>query len=170
MREGPGCRTLAQDAKLLLICRISQVSSIAFGEVKPSDWMVFRRLPRSLWEAARPGLLTVLIRPVALSQNGVDERCEEVVVSAETSKICLTAAPCDCLEDCCSLRSNDQPRADIWRKYAVQHDLTIQLGAAAKIASISGVYSLNSIIVDATAAFLLLSPIKEPQKVTVLVI
>lgn len=47
----------------------------------------------------RPGSLTVLISMVALSKNGVDQFSQEVVVSAETSKIRRTTALSNCMEN-----------------------------------------------------------------------
>lgn len=110
----------------------------------------------------RPGSLTVLISTVALSKHGVDQFSQEVVVSAETSKIRLTAAFHDCTENRRFLEWNDQ----LWIHVIVGRGVgfgirTIQLGAASSMASISGVYSDTSIFV-ASAPVLLLLPSSSP--------
>lgn len=94
----------------------------------------------------RPGSLTVLISMVALSKNGVDQFSQEVVVSAETSKIRPTTALSNCMENGRFLQWNYQ----LWIHVTVGRGVgfsfrTIQLGAAPTIASISGVYSDTSI-------------------------
>lgn len=47
----------------------------------------------------KPGSHTVLISAVALSKNGFDQLAQELVVSAETSKVGLAAAMINRMEN-----------------------------------------------------------------------
>lgn len=118
--------------------------------------------PRHIGGFMRPDLLTVLISSVALSKHGVDQFSQEVVVSAETSKIRLTAAFHNCMENWRFLQWNDQ----LWIHEIVGRGVgfsfrTIQLGAAPSMTSISGVYPDTSIFA-ASAPVLVLLPSSSP--------
>ena len=97
MKVEPGCKTLAQDVMLLLTLGISNgLTEKLWGAMANSGLSIQRR---HIGGFMRPGSLTVLISTVALSKHGVDQFSQEVVVSAETSKIRLTAAFRDCTEN-----------------------------------------------------------------------